>query len=144
MILFLINLKKEKVSMVCEKCGAQLDEDAAFCTSCGNTVGVQKEKVNENIGVESSKKKAIDVKGIKPFITQIIGLVVGTFIIVIGILRLADSGGGLTSAQFGADFYTYTYSGIASIRSVLGSIEGTISWLIIAIGAAIDVYSLRK
>ena len=28
--------------MVCEKCGAQLDEDCVFCPKCGNKINAKK------------------------------------------------------------------------------------------------------
>ena len=75
--------------------------------------------------------------------TKLIGLVVGTAMIIVGIYRIMEAGTTISSTSFGADFYTYTYQGIVAISRILASIEVTIGWVIIAIGAAIDVISLR-
>ena len=75
--------------------------------------------------------------------TKLIGLVVGTALIIVGIYRIMEAGTTISSTSFGADFYTYTYQGIVAISRILASIEVTIGWVIIAIGAAIDVISLR-
>lgn len=75
--------------------------------------------------------------------TKLIGLIVGTALIIVGIYRIMEAGTTISSTSFGADFYTYTYQGIVAISRILASIEVTIGWVIIAIGAAIDVISLR-
>ncbi len=72
------------------------------------------------------------------------GLVVGTLLILIGIMRIMSSGTSISSTSFGGDFYTYTYRGIVAISEILASIEVSIGWLIVAIGAAIDIYSIRR
>ena len=40
-------------------------------------------------------------------------------------------------------FYTYTYQGIVAISEILASIEQAIGWLIVAVGAGIDVISMK-
>lgn len=39
--------------------------------------------------------------------------------------------------------YTYSYQGIVAIAEILSSIEVTLGWVIVAVGAAIDVISLK-
>ena len=68
----------------------------------------------------------------------------GTLLILIGIMRIMSSGTSISSTSFGGDFYTYTYRGIVAISEILASIEVSIGWLIVAIGAAIDIYSIRR
>jgi hypothetical protein len=74
---------------------------------------------------------------------NLIGLIVGTLIIVVGIIRIMSAGTSVSSTSFGGDFYTYTYQGIVAISEILASIEVSLGWVIVAIGAAIDVHSLQ-
>ena len=75
--------------------------------------------------------------------SKLVGLIVGTALIIIGIYRIMEAGTTISSTSFGADFYTYTYQGIVAISRILASIEVTMGWVIVAIGAAIDVISLK-
>lgn len=75
---------------------------------------------------------------------KIIGLSVGTVIMIIGFIRIATAGTSISSTSFGADFYTYTYQGIVAVTEALAAIEVTLGWILVAIGAAIDVLSLRS
>lgn len=75
---------------------------------------------------------------------KIIGLSVGTVIMIIGFIRIATAGTSISSTSFGADFYTYTYQGIVAVTEALASIEVTLGWILVAIGAAIDALSLRS
>lgn len=72
-----------------------------------------------------------------------LGLIVGTLIIAIGIIRIITAGTSISSTSFGGDFYTYTYQGIVAVSEILASIEVSLGWIIVAIGAAIDVNVLR-
>lgn len=74
---------------------------------------------------------------------KIIGLSVGTVIMIIGFIRIAAAGTSISSTSFGADFYTYTYQGIVAVTEALAAVEVTLGWILVAIGAAIDVLSLR-
>lgn len=74
---------------------------------------------------------------------KIIGLSVGTVIMIIGFIRIATAGTSISSTSFGADFYTYTYQGIVAVTEALAAIEVTLGWILVSIGAAIDVLSLR-
>ena len=75
---------------------------------------------------------------------KIIGLSAGTVIMIIGFIRIATAGTSISSTSFGADFYTYTYQGIVAVTEALAAIEVTLGWILVAIGAAIDVLSLRS
>ena len=75
---------------------------------------------------------------------KIISLSVGTVILIIGFIRIATAGTSISSTSFGADFYTYTYQGIVAVTEALAAIEVTLGWILVAIGAAIDVLSLRS
>lgn len=74
---------------------------------------------------------------------KLAGLIIGTVLIIIGVYRIMEAGTTISSTSFGADFYTYTYQGIVAISRILASIEVTMGWVIVAIGAAIDVISLK-
>lgn len=75
---------------------------------------------------------------------RLIGLIVGTLLIVIGLIRIFSAGTTISPTSFGGDFYTYTYRGIVAITKILSSIEVSLGWVIVAIGAAIDVRSIRS
>ena len=89
-------------------------------------------------GAAESPVRAVDRR------IKIIGLSVGTIIIIIGFIRIASAGTSISSTSFGADFYTYTYQGIVAATEALAAIEVTLGWILVAIGAAIDVLSLRS
>lgn len=54
-----------------------------------------------------------------------------------------SAGTSISSTSFGGDFYTYTYQGIVAVSEILASIEVSLGWIIVAIGAAIDANALR-
>lgn len=138
--------------MNCPKCGAVLEDDAKFCVTCGaqidetaeNSTTVPSSTVNTS---DLSKKEAFSEKSEKPSdnakMSKIIGLVVGTIIIIIGIIRIVTAGTSISPTSFGGDFYTYTYKGIVAVSEILASIEVSLGWIIVAVGAAIDVRALR-
>ena len=74
---------------------------------------------------------------------DIIQLIIGTIIIIIGFSRLGQSSVSISSTSFGADFYTYAYRGIVACANMLGKINATISWLIIVLGVMIDIKALK-
>ncbi len=141
--------------MICPKCGAPLDDDAKFCESCGAqiemSVSVHEEETDASAEVsDQPEEPEVSAKGAEPtekkthiHTDQVIGLIVGTVLIVIGITRIASSGTSLISTSFGGDFYTYTYQGIVAITHMLASLQVSLGWIIVAIGAAIDVMSIR-
>ena len=71
------------------------------------------------------------------------GMMIGALIILIGFIIVARAGTNITETTFGADFYTYTYEGIVTIAKILASIEQAIGWLVVSIGAAIEVMSMK-
>lgn len=134
--------------MNCPKCGAILEEDAKFCVSCGTRL--------DNLGGASSDGLTQDKQSDHPTTfnapktetkkerkANVLGLIVGTLIIVIGLIRVVSAGTSISATSFGGDFYTYTYQGIVAISEILASIEQAIGWLIVAVGAAIDVISMK-
>ena len=134
--------------MNCPKCGAILEEDAKFCASCGTRLddlgetssdGVTQDKQN-NHSTTFTPQKAETKKERK---ANVLGLIVGTLIIVIGLIRVVSAGTSISATSFGGDFYTYTYQGIVAISEILASIEQAIGWLIVAVGAGIDVISMK-
>ena len=146
--------------MNCPKCNAVIDDDSVFCVHCGEPIKTadenvelsEKKEINENLAAEKEKVisqvsgsvsgDSMGQKILKDKI-KLIGLIVGTALIAVGIYRITNAGTTISSTSFGADFYTYTYQGIVAISRILASIEVTIGWVIIAIGAAIDVSSLK-
>ena len=71
-------------------------------------------------------------------------MMVGTLLILIGLSRILTAGTSISPTSFGGDFYTYTYQGIVAVSEILASIEVTLGWVIVSIGAAIDVLSMRR
>ena len=142
--------------MNCPKCGAILETDSKFCVSCGAPLNEAQKTVIVNpesdviernsppqMAAATSPVTAMpkEIKGHKP---DIIGLVVGTLFILVGFLRITSAGTTISSTSFGGDFYTYTYQGIVAISQMLATIESSLGWVIVAIGASIDLRALRR
>ena len=126
--------------MNCKFCGNEIKGDAEFCPECGKnlkeeTIAVVVEEKPKNVEEKAKKKK---------FKKDKISVVIGTIIIIIGILRLLDSSVSIDSASFGADFYTYTYKGIVACAEILGKINATLSWCLIAFGSYIDIKAIKE
>lgn len=146
--------------MNCPKCNAVIDDDSVFCVHCGEPIKAADENVELSENKEIKKDQAAEEEKVISHVSgsvsgdsmrqkilkdkiKLVGLIVGTALIAVGIYRIANAGTTISSTSFGADFYTYTYQGIVAISRILASIEVTIGWVIIAIGAAIDVISLK-
>ena len=125
--------------MECKKCGTLLEDDSMFCTNCG--AKIEDEAKNE-APVSPTPSVTTPEKG-KKTTNKKIALIVGTLLIVIGFIRIVSAGTSISSTSFGGDFYTYTYQGIVAIAEQLAAIQASLGWVIIAIGAAIDVYALQ-
>ena len=131
--------------MNCPKCGASLDADAKFCTSCGAVIEAVVEEtapVSSEVNSVPETAPAKPAEGFTKFLKWV-GPIVGTVLIIIGLTRIFGAGISISRTSFGADFYTYAYKGIVEISEILASIEVTLGWIIVAIGAAIDISSLK-
>lgn len=140
--------------MECKKCGVHLDDDAMFCVNCGTKVEApveaeQAAPVQEPVTTPATQPTFVMPAVVsKPKINlpkeKLIGLVIGSVLIIIGLIRVMSAGTSISSTSFGGDFYTYAYRGIVAISQQLAEIEASLGWVIVAIGAAIDYHSLRK
>ena len=129
--------------MKCPKCGAVLEEDSKFCISCGAHIAPNL-VVSESNGQQNTVTHDVKASEVpQKHKVNVVGLAIGTLIIVVGFIRIMSAGTSISSTSFGGDFYTYTYQGIVAISEILASIEVTIGWVIVAIGAAIDVSALH-
>ena len=132
--------------MNCPKCGALLEEHSKVCTSCGANLepNQEVEKIESSNFPNGEEHKVEKGSKIAKISSKKIGLIVGTVLIIIGFIRIFSAGTSISSTSFGGDFYTYTYRGIVAISEILASIEVTLGWVVVAIGAAIDVISLKQ
>lgn len=158
--------------MNCPKCDANNDDDALFCVACGSPiepVGAEtvvaevqpesKQSEPETRGIESKSTEPAPISGKPPAhmsdkpiadagisdkTVRSVGLIAGAVLIVIGLVQVFTAGTSISSTSFGADFYTYAYQGIVAVSEQLASIEVTLGWAVVGIGAAIDVISLKK
>jgi hypothetical protein len=145
---------KEEAEMECPKCGTVLEDDSKFCVACGahlestedmssaNPNPVVSQNIEDQPSTVLSNAKVSEQN--KKRNANLIGLIVGTLIIIVGFTRIMSAGTSISSTSFGGDFYTYTYQGIVAISEILASIEVSLGWVIVAIGAAIDICSLQK
>ena len=138
---------------LCPKCGAELDEDSRFCVSCGANIEESSyEKPLNSVSRNHSTdyRQSFDTNSVAPpidkknnVIGNIISIIVSLALIAIGVIRIVTAGTSISSTSFGGDFYTYTYKGIVAISEILSSVEVTLGWVIIAIGASIGVKVFR-
>lgn len=134
--------------MKCKYCEAELQEGVLFCTNCGKPVSEEVAVEEPVAATEEAKVQEDVVEKVKKVATKmpsasVLQLIVGTIIIIIGFSRLGQSSISISSTSFGADFYTYAYRGIVACADMLGTINATISWLIIVIGALIDLKAVK-
>jgi len=99
-------------------------------------------KTEESANVPAREKHT--EKKVSLSVRKLVGLAVGTLLIVVGVMRITSAGTSISSTSFGGDFYTYAYQGIVAVSEILAEIEVSLGWVIVAIGAAIDVHSLQQ
>lgn len=135
--------------MNCPKCGAPIEDGAKFCMACGCNLESGAESINHQAALVTPEQPNLPVPHkqsngvISRLVKKAITLLVGTAIILLGAWRLSSAGTTISSMAFGADFFTYSYQGIVAISEILAEVEKSIGFLIIAVGAAIDVSALR-
>jgi hypothetical protein len=142
--------------MNCKFCGQELHENSVFCPECGKSVNesvaetqteTNQQTEEQTIEIQTPVEPVYTQKKYKPvfkFDFKYVTLVIGTLIMFIGFIRLSDSSVSITSTSFGADFYTYTYKGIVECAEILGKINATLSWCLIAIGAIIVLKAIKE
>lgn len=127
----------EEKSNVCAYCGAVLEEGADKCPRCGTAV-------HENQQTPVPAMTPAIVSTYRPEMwKKVVGFCVGTLLIIMGFVMMSKGESGISRTSFGGDFYTYAYRGIVEISQQLEAIQTTLSWLLVAIGAAIDVRMLH-
>lgn len=129
--------------MNCPKCGTVLEEDARFCVSCGAPLEKRKEISSYATEAQNVVSGAPKKENRKESKSNKVGLVAGTLLIIIGLLRVMNAGTSISEMSFGGDFYTYTYQGIVAVSEMLAVIEQSLGWLIAAVGVLIDIVSAK-
>jgi len=69
--------------VTCTKCGAQNDDDAKFCVSCGTRLEVRRERHRDTCFGQPEGRIEHECFGI-PYGGAIIGIIIGMFIILSG------------------------------------------------------------
>lgn len=135
--------------MICSSCKAIIPDDSLFCEDCGARIDVVVESVSEDAPIQvdasdvsaagdatetpqpaassSSPETAMPLPPAKVegAFSQLneklapIGLFAGALCVVVALIGLALSGGGVETTSFGGDYQTYTYQGIAAISKEL-------------------------
>lgn len=101
--------------MNCMKCGAPLDEDSKFCTACGAPLELPESAAQESETMPVPDRMPLAPAQKKLPVSALVGLVVGSVLMIIGFVILGGAGSTVSSTSFGGDFYTYTYRGIVAI-----------------------------
>jgi hypothetical protein len=70
-------------------------------------------------------------------------LVIGTVLAIAGIWVIAEGHVDVEAAQFGADFYTYTYVAIVNVAELLHVVAIALGWLLLGLGTLIDLSVFR-
>ena len=149
--------------MVCPKCSAPIEADSLFCTNCGEKIvaeaadqtAAQPAAENKN-AVLRAKLCAVGctvLKAVAAFfkklfrlrnIPALIGLVAGLIFLRAGLLVAMSADTTLSSATFGADFYTYAYRGLRAAESALIGIQKACGGVMASIGAFTGCFFLCK
>ena len=135
--------------MICSTCKAVIPDDSLFCEECGTRVDVvvaadpdQAPAPADAAGAPvaespapapqaavapASPRAAIPLPPVKTDVAfkrldgkyAQIGLFAGALCVVVAVIGLVLSGGGVETTSFGGDYQTYTYQGIAAISKEL-------------------------
>ncbi len=100
--------------VTCTKCGAQNEEDASFCVSCGARIEVRRERRREGC-FEPEERIGHECFGL-PYGGAIIGIIIGLFIIISGFATIL----GLNFEKYAGSFFVI----IIGLLIVAGAIYG--------------------
>ncbi len=151
--------------MVCPKCASPIEADALFCINCGEKVvreaAEQPVKENKLTAVLSALRAKLPssecvisvLKKIAAFfrkllrlrnIPALLGIVAGLIFLRAGLLIAMTADTTLSTASFGADFYTYAYRGLRAAEDALIGIQKACGGVMAAIGAFTGCFFLCK
>jgi uncharacterized membrane protein YvbJ len=75
--------------ITCTRCGAQNEDDAKFCVSCGATLNVRSKKREDTCFGQPEHRVEQECFGL-PYGGAIIGIIIGAFIIIMGLSMLLN------------------------------------------------------
>ena len=139
--------------MKCSKCGAEIAEGAKFCVTCGAAVEGTAQEAPQAIqtpatpamDVSAAAEKAqAALQGMQKLPVDTVALIVGTLLILVGLILRFGCGVSISETSFGGDYQTYTYRGIVALSQQLAHLNKAVAWLVMGLGAFIDLWSLRK
>jgi ribosomal protein L40E len=107
--------KELKAMVTCTKCGAQNEEDAKFCVSCGAALDVRSKKREDTCFGQPERRVEQECFGL-PYGGAIIGIIIGTFIIIGGLSMLL----GLDLGQYAGAFFVI----VIGILIIAGALYG--------------------